>query len=1587
MTLPSSIKQKDYAALSSQKTPEKTDRLISTTKSNENDGNVLTRVINPYEIPSPQYSPNNHHNHNQPNDISTPLPGQIESQNNLSNDNTNTEHLVIPDWYRVGWLAQVNSSIRSLSDNNEELKHVEILESFISEIYYGSWYHNAAIIFFAVAASHYVTVFGGGWSSLLIILSICATYYQTSLRRTRREARGDISRELSKQRLFQDHETVDWLNNFLSRFWLIYEPVLSATIVASVDQVLVASTPTFLESIRMSTFTLGSKPPRIEFIRSHPETDNDVVVMDWKFEFTPNDLSDLTAKEALGKINPKIVLTIKFGKGFIGAAKDIVVENITFCGEIRIRIKLMNNFPHLQLIDLSFLEKPEFDFVLKPIGFDLNMIPGLSGFIESQVHATLGPMMYDPNVFTLNLEQMLAGTPVDSAIGVLQIKLYNARGLKAVKIGGGTPDPYVTFSVGTRANLDRTAIKHSTQNPTWNSSHFILLNSLNDILSMEVMDSNEVRKDTSLGFANFDLQSLSADLEQEGLTIPILHQGKPRGEVRLDINYHPCLVAKKLENGDQEPVPETSAGVARLILHQAKDLDYKRTGTSNLSPYAKVYLDGKQILKTAIIKRTNNPVYESFIEVLVTNKQLATFTVKMFDEKAGDDPLIGQVNAKLVDLMEVTSGDQRLDWFPLKGAKTGKVRMSVSWKGVLMAGAINGAGAYTPPIGVLKFWFNRAEDLKNVEQLTGGKSDPYVRVMRSGITLARTQIHNNNLDPEFDEIIYVPIHRLKDSLRLEVMDYQHLTKDRSLGIIDLEVTNLIETQKSDEGLIGFRSTGKKNYSDFLKQEGKKSVVKGRLYFDIRFKPFDRTGSDLENIKSSNDLYLNQSDQTSNFGNSNEAGLIKLNGNNSSSSIAEPIESIVNHNSSCTDISLKNEMRDPSRVRARNVSQRSNSSHNPIDLSGTDPQKIIKHKQSQQILANNTGTGNGDNVSQSNDNQPPQSCDGSVVGEGRRSYSSSISQRNLKSLSKEELLGYQSGIVVFNIMGGQIAKKNARLEFLFDDGYWPAYSTEPSKSAHAKWDETGESFIRELDWSRCSLKLNTAEKDTKEEVYAEYTSGLKPFLEECLDEPHEFVLEDLEGGNRSTVMIQCRYIPVPIILEPRESINNMGVLSVILENGKDLPSADRNGYSDPYVQFSLNGVKVFKSSVQKKTLNPKWNERFDVEVPSRVRAEFVAQVFDWDRVGASDKIGSAKIDLKELEPMLQSTEVFKLVQSDQQVKGQIQLKMTFRPGFITRSRQATSTFTGLGRVATGLGGTVLSTGAGVGIGAARGVGQVGGGVIKGVGGVGKLGFAGIRRMTGGQSKRESIILEDSESLGTPRTERMSLMNSNFRTPSPTPKTRLLATDFKLNLQIIGASGLDSPEVKAYVHVIKNGKSIYDTKTIKHSTSPVWEENCSTDVKVGLDTELELVIYDKKKLGRDKELGEIRKLSVWEIFDLSNNIASPPSEVLLNEPILEHGTKRQLGGNMMIKLWLVESGGTTNGEAGNNSSHSPFGIHSISGGSRSQGSPKKDFLELDPHGNSIDLGNGGLPHSNNSRPGSLAGAKSSRSINKFSLHRNR
>ena len=61
----------------------------------------------------------------------------------------------------------------------------------------------------------------------------------------------------------------------------------------------------------------------------------DIVIMDWALSFTPNDVQDLTPRQAAKRVNPKIVLTIKLGKPPITKDWNILLEDLSFTGRMR----------------------------------------------------------------------------------------------------------------------------------------------------------------------------------------------------------------------------------------------------------------------------------------------------------------------------------------------------------------------------------------------------------------------------------------------------------------------------------------------------------------------------------------------------------------------------------------------------------------------------------------------------------------------------------------------------------------------------------------------------------------------------------------------------------------------------------------------------------------------------------------------------------------------------------------------------------------------------------------------------------------------------------------------------------------------------------------------------------------------------------------------------------------------------------------------------------------------------------------------------------------------------------------------------
>eukprot|EP00164_Ancoracysta_twista_P016953 GFYU01028695.1.p1 GENE.GFYU01028695.1~~GFYU01028695.1.p1 ORF type:complete len:567 (+),score=139.85 GFYU01028695.1:250-1950(+) len=82
------------------------------------------------------------------------------------------------------------------------------------------------------------------------------------------------------------------------------------------------------------------------------------------------------------------------------------------------------------------------------------------------------------------------------------------------------------------------------------------------------------------------------------------------------------------------------------------------------------------------------------------------------------------------------------------------------------------------------------------------------------------------------------------------------------------------------------------------------------------------------------------------------------------------------------------------------------------------------------------------------------------------------------------------------------------------------------------------------------------------------------------------------------------------------------VTVKVKSAKNLMAADANGFSDPFVQVKMGKTKV-KTKVQKKTLNPTWNEDFKFTISSR-QEEIEFNVFDWDRFGSNDEIGNCRI---------------------------------------------------------------------------------------------------------------------------------------------------------------------------------------------------------------------------------------------------------------------------------------------------------------------------------------------------------------------------
>lgn len=358
---------------------------------------------------------------------------------------------------------------------------------------------------------------------------------------------------------------------------------------------------------------------------------------------------------------------------------------------------------------------------------------------------------------------------------------------------------------------------------------------------------------------------------------------------------------------------------------------------------------------------------------------------------------------------------------------------------------------------------------------------------------------------------------------------------------------------------------------------------------------------------------------------------------------------------------------------------------------------------------------------------------------------------------------------------------------------------------------------------------------------------------------------------SKVTVSARYIPVQMKLDPVESINNMGTLRVDVLDAADLPSADRNGYSDPYCKFHMGDEKkeIFKTKVQKKTLHPAWNEFFETPIKSRIGAKFRVDVYDWDFGDKADHLGATPIDLEALEPF-QPQEVTLPLDGK---SGVIRLKLLFKPTYVVRSRQGSATFSGTFAVPGKIVGAPVK---GVGM----GVGFVGGNVVRGASFL-KHGFKRKDKNSRDDtaSVANSTLEEDTVDNRSERGVSPAIVVDSTSQPSTPQKERehsrkpSTASTFGDRLSVLGgvprgdtgtahitivsASGFPpSANLRVLVRVqgSKGAKEIHKTKAQKTSDGLVTYDDAFKVSHTTADAQFQIRVVDHSTFGSDEILGE-------------------------------------------------------------------------------------------------------------------------------------
>ena len=293
---------------------------------------------------------------------------------------------------------------------------------------------------------------------------------------------------------------------------------------------------------------------------------------------------------------------------------------------------------------------------------------------------------------------------------------------------------------------------------------------------------------------------------------------------------------------------------------------------------------------------------------------------------------------------------------------------------------------------------------------------------------------------------------------------------------------------------------------------------------------------------------------------------------------------------------------------------------------------------------------------------------------------------------------------------------------------------------------------------------------------------------------------------------------------RDALVPPGNIHLELAEAKNLIKADMIGKADPYAVISYGDDKL-KTKAIKNSQNPKWDFDTNISTDPRGSDTIKIDVFDKDRLGKDKHLGSAAIDIPDLinNGGLQDA----WIPLEGVKSGHLRVSADFEPADGTDA----DSYGNIGRE----GGRH---------------GSIGGDKIR----HGSIGGDGSRK---GSALGDGPDSRRSSSSSTRPGAKLSGSMPGHKTSLPRGPGQLTEEPVgNLHLEILQGKDLVKSDIVGKSDpyaVVTYGDDKIKTKTVKNSQNPEWNFQADIPIDPNGPSNLQIEVFDKDKLGRDKPLG--------------------------------------------------------------------------------------------------------------------------------------